>query len=340
VRGPARQTRRLPANAPVFGVILVSCGFAWGGAARGGAVHGDVTDAVFRMGVGAGAVAAAAIIGRLTFWHEIELPRVPPEPAPTPEVVAQAVATVASAVAAEQDPDVYAEQLASDSRALHIDPPVTPADLSDVLPYRMEAARLKLEPGRKRATASILGLGLSLSVDDIPGTPRRQLVLTIDNTTRHHMAYRVSTRPSQGQSSCFAKRDLAHNAIALAPGEKVRRSECIYRKGLVLHVDRVETIRLSRLSYYYVSALPQAALGFDRPDRLAARGHLPASARSPCRVFQSAELIAAVSSGSASWRDVVDFYARHPCGVYSFKNNYKAFDRPGERALPAVSAGL
>jgi hypothetical protein len=296
-----------------------------------------LSDVAFRIGVGAAAVAAAVLIGRLTFYHRIDLPELPPEPVQTRETVAIAVA---AATAVQPDPGAYAEQLASDSRALRIEPAVTPADLSSVLEYRAETKRRILEPSRKRATAHVLGLDLSLSVEDVAGTPRRQLVLTIENKTSDHLGYRVLTQSSRGIGPCFAKHDLAHNAIALAPGERVRRSECIYRKGLSLYVDRVETIRLPRLSYYYVSALPAAALEIDRLDRLAARGHRPVGARSPCRVFRSAELSAALASGSATWRDLVDFYARHPCGVYSFDMNYKAFQRDGERTLPSVSPSL
>ncbi len=298
---------------------------------------GDVSDAVFRVAAGAVALVAAAVVARLTFFHAVVLPELPPQPVATREAVATAVATVA---ATERDPAAYAEQLASDSRALRIDPPVTPADLSGVMSYRADMQRRALEPRRKHATASVLGLDLSLSVAEIPGTPRRQMVLTIENTSRDHLAYRVVTQSSRGVRPCFGKSDLAHNAIALAPGGKVRRSECIYRKGLKLFVDRVETIRLPRLSYYYVSALPGAALEVDRRDRLAVRGHLPAGGRSPCRVFRSAEVMAAVAGGSATWRDLVDFYARHPCGVYSFNIDYKAFDREGERTLPSVPAAL
>jgi hypothetical protein len=308
-----------------------------GGRRARSAARGDLSDVAFRIGVGAAAVAAAAVIGRLTFYHPIDLPAVPPEPVPTRETVAVAVAAV---TAVQPDPGAYAQQLASDSRALRIEPPVTPADLSGVLAYRVDATRRILAPGRKRATAHVLGLDLSLSVDDIAGSPRRQLVLTIENKTGDHLAYRVLTQSSRGIGPCFAKQDLAHNAIALAPGERVRRSECIYRKGLSLFVDRVETILLPRLSYYYVSALPAAALEIDRLDRLAARGHLAVGARSPCRVFRSAELSAALASGSATWRDLVDFYARHPCGVYSFDMNYKAFQKDAERPLPSVTPSL
>jgi hypothetical protein len=297
---------------------------------------GIVSDALFRVVAGVVALVAAAVVARLIFFHAIVLPALPPQPVATREKVATAVARVA---ATERDPAAYAELLARDSRAWRIDPPVTPADLSGVMPYRADTQRRVLDPGRKRATASVLGLDLSLAVAKIAGTPRRQMVLTIANTTDDHLAYRVMTQSSRGLRSCYAKSDLAHNAIALAPGEKVRRSECIHRDGLKLFVDRVETIRLPRLSYYYVSGLPGRALEVDRRDGLAARGHLPAGGRSPCRVFRSAEVTAALAGGSATWRDLVDFYARHPCGVYSFIIDYKAFDKEGERELPFAAAG-
>jgi hypothetical protein len=293
-----------------------------------------VSDTGFRLGVAAAALTLGAIVARVGFCHEFVLPPVPVQPEPKSDVV-----TVAAASAAvDRDPSIYAETLATDSRALRIDPEVTPDDLSGVFAHRTDTRRRTLTPGRKRArTTEAAGLALSVSVADVEGTPQRQLVLTIENTTRHHLAYRVTTRPSRGLRSCYDKGDLAHNAVALAPGEKVRRSECIYRKGLKLFVDRVDTIRLPRLSYFYVSALPAPALGLDRQSRLAARGHRPAGARSPCRVFHSAELLAALSSGAATWRDLIDFHARHPCGVYSFPINYKAFEADGERPLPAVA---
>jgi len=306
--------------------VFASCWVAWGGRARISArLEGTFT--------------AAAVIARLSFCQSVELPAIPPRPVLRHDAAATVAAAAVATAAIERDPAEYAARLASDSRALHIEPPVTPADLSLILPYRSEPAQLVLEPRRKRDTAELLGLALSVSVEKAEGAPHRQLVLEITNTTHDHLAYRVLTRPSTGVQSCYGKSDIAHNAIALAPREKARRSECIYRKGSRLYVDRVETIRLPRLSYYYVSALPQAALGLDRFDRLAARGHRPVGARSPCRVFQSAELSAALASGAATWRDLMDFYARHPCGVYSFTINYKAFERDGERALPAVSPG-
>ena len=108
----------------------------------------------------------------------------------------------------------------------------------------MSDERFVLAARGKGASAERLGLVLSLSVSDIEGTPRRQMVLTVHNTTDEHLAYRVVTRPSQGTRPCYEKLDLAHNAIALAPGERLRRSECVYRSGYRLFVDKVETMIL------------------------------------------------------------------------------------------------
>lgn len=290
-----------------------------------------MTDAAFRVALGTIVLGSAAIAARLGFVHDAELPPIPPMPEPRAEVeAARATAAI------DRDPDTYANHLAADSSRFGVAPVATPADLSAVMEHRVQSSRVVLEPDRKRARAEVLGLAMTLSVEGITGSPRRQLVLTVENTTADPVAYRVVTQSSRGLAPCHAKGDIAHNAIALAPGEKARRSECIYRKGLKLFVDRVETVRLPRLSYYYVSALPPAALGVIPADRLAARGHRPAKSRSPCRVYPSVELVQALSNGSTTWRDLVDFYARHPCMHYSFPIDYKAFEKDAERALPDV----
>ena len=295
-----------------------------------------MSDTSFRAVAGALALVAAAIVARLSFCQAVVLPPIPPQPAPRHDAVAASAAAATASSAVASDPSVYAERLASDSRGFQIDPAATPESLSAVFPYHSDSADIVLEPRRTRSRAELGGLALSVSVEAIDRTPQRQLVLEIQNTTDDHVAYRVLTRPTTGMRSCYGKSDLAHNAIAMAPREKLRRSECIYRKGLRLHVDRVETIRLPRLSYYYVSALPEAALGFDRFDRLAARGHRALGGRSSCRVFLAVDVSAALANGATTWRDLVDFYARHPCGVFSFVKDYKAFTRDGERPLPVV----
>lgn len=288
-----------------------------------------MNDSAFRVAVVIAAVALAGAVARLGFCRGGELPAIPPRPRPRPVPVAQVTASVVA------DPGVYAEQLSRDSRALKIEPPVTPADMSRVMVFESHDKPIALSPRGKGSSAEVLGLRLSLAVSDIEGTPRRQMVLTIENRSDAYLAYRVVSRPSQGTRPCHEKLDLAHNAIALAPGQKLRRSECIYRSGYRLFVNRVETAVLPRLSYYYLSSLPPSALGLDL---LAARGHRPLAGRPLCRVFQSATLDESQRSGQTTWRDLVDFYARHSCQIFTVPVGYKAFTRDGERPLPAVAA--
>jgi hypothetical protein len=289
-----------------------------------------VNDSAFRVAVVVAAVALAGAIARLSFCGSVELPAIPPRPHPKPVPVAKVTATV------EADPGVYAQHLALDSRALRIEPPATPADMSRALVFESHDKPIALSPHGKQASAEVLGLKLSLAVSDIEGTPRRQMVLTIQNTSDAYLAYRVVSRPSQGTHECHEKLDFAHNAVALVPGEKIRRSECIYRSGYRLFVTRVDTAVLPKLSYYYLSSLPPSALGLDL---LSSRGHRPLAGRPLCRVFQSASLNEAVRAGQTTWRDLVDFYARHSCQIFTFPDGYKAFTRDGERPLPAVAAG-
>jgi len=307
-----------------------------------------LNDSAFRVAVVVAAVVLAGAVARLSFCRGGELPAIPPRPRARPVPVAKVTATV------EADPGVYGEHLSRDSRALKIEPPVTPADMARVLVFESHDKPIALSPpgsGKSRkgkgkgkskgASASgsstdVLGLRLSLSVEEIEGTPRRQMVLTIANTSDAYLAYHVVSHPSQGTRPCYEKLDLAHNAIALAPGQKVRRSECIYRNGYRLFVNRVETAVLPKLSYYYLSSLPPSALGLDL---LSSRGHRPLAGHPLCRVFQSATLDESLRSGETTWRDLVDFYARHSCQTFTFPVGYKAFTRDGERPLPAVSAG-
>jgi hypothetical protein len=289
-----------------------------------------VTDSGFRVAIVVAAALLAGAIARISFCRGGDLPAVPPRPRPRPVPVAKVTAAV------EADPGVYAEHLSRDSRALRVEPPATPADMARALVFESHDQPIALTPRGKGSSAEVLGLRLSLAVSAIEGTPRRQMVLTIENTTDRYLAYRIVSRPSQGTRPCHDKLDLAHNAIALAPGEKIRRSECTYRSGYRLFVKRVDTAVLPRLSYYYLSSLPPSALGLDL---LSSRGHRPIGGRLLCRVFQSATLEESVRTGRTTWRDLVDFYARHSCQTFTFPAGYKAFSRDGERPLPAVAAG-
>ena len=44
----------------------------------------------------------------------------------------------------------------------------------------------------------------------------------------------------------------------------------------------------------------------------------------------------ALENGELQWRDLVDFYARHPCKIYEFPGGYKAWTESHRQPLPVV----
>jgi hypothetical protein len=293
----------------------------------------DVSETPFRVGVGAVAALLAVGLFRVRLCHEVTAPPLPPKPAPKRISAVEASRTI------ERNPQFYADFLARDSRAYRVEPAATPESMSKVLPYHRETPGATLDPADKKHDgdhAEALGLALSIEVEAIKGTPNRQMVLTIENTTDQYLAYRVQTRPSKGTRPCHDKRDLSHNAVALAPHERIRRSECLWNKGWTLSVESVETMELPALSYQYVSLLPANLVGLEART---ARGHHSASGEGLCNLFQSAEVDRGMEGGVIGWRDLIDFYARHRCKTYSFPASYRAFRRDGELALPAAQGG-
>lgn len=288
----------------------------------------EPSETPFRIGIAA--VALLLIVGmiRLRFCGEVELPELPARPEPpriTPAEVTRAV---------ERSPEFYAEYLGKDAKAFGIEPAPTLAEMGRALPYQAEDVGLVLDPSDKhKRVAEALGLRFSLAVEKIEGTPNLQMVLAIENTTERALAYRVVTRPSKGNNPCTRKREVAHNAVALAPGATERRSECLWNKGWTLKIDRVELIDLPPLAFHYVSLLPADKLGLDPRT---ARSHRSPDREPLCRLFHTAEIDNAIASRQTTWRDLIDFYARHRCKTYIFPNGYKAIDEGTTLTLPVV----
>jgi hypothetical protein len=162
------------------------------------------------------------------------------------------------------------------------------------------------------------------------------LILRIENKTDHPIAYRVDTKPSVDPRLCMEKGDLVHNAVALGPHEVAERTECPTRNGAITSVVvlRIETLAIPTLSYYYVSRLYPAHVGLDPRT---ARGHR-APKGSICADIPEQAIRRATEKGEASWRDVIDFYARQNCEKYMFPAGYRAFTRPHEQVLPVAPA--
>ena len=275
---------------------------------------------------GLGAVALLAGGLYLRFDYEPRLPRRPPRPPP---------ADVNAAFRAlDLDANVYRAGVEKDAFEAGLAPPHL-EELGALYPYDVVEPRRTLHASG--ASLETRDLSMSLRTQRVAASTNRgsvttnHIVLRIENRSAEHVAYRVDTRPPGDPRLCHEKGDLRHNAMALAPRQAIERTECA-REGIdTLRVERVETMRLPPLAFHYVSRLYPAHIGLDpRPTR----GHQPPKG-SICGDIPEQAIRRAMEKGTTSWRDVIDFYARHSCVRFIFPEGYKAFSRAGERALPA-----
>jgi hypothetical protein len=282
-------------------------------------------DRQFRVAILVVASMLVVVIVNLRFCYQPALPAKPPRP----QVTSQKLQHIAAATHASVE--VYAGYLDRDSTSYGLARPVAVADMRKALVHRVDDGEHLLDPRSKdRARVEAAGLRLATTARRVPGAQQTQLVLSITNTTDRELAYRVVTRPSLGEL-CHSKASLTHNAMVVAPRATEERTECVYRNRSTLLVTRVETLELNPLSASYVAKLPPAAAGIDTriaKDHRAPFGQL-------CSVAMPAAVRSALESGATTWRDVVDFFARHRCETYRFPSDYKAFERDGERRLPA-----
>jgi len=203
-------------------------------------------------------------------------------------------------------PNVYAEEL-STPRKLKLDKEV------------VETPHIRITTRVEKQWA-ITGSG--------QGFKYEHQLLEITNKSDKFLAYRVSTAVDQPEK-CRTKGAMPHNAIALRPGETVRRTECLWRKDLSLTLRRIEVLELNNeLSYLYVSRLLPTQILLD--ERTAAGHTIPKG--KGCSMVPWREIQAMGGQGS-NWADVLDFYARHNCDEYSFWRGYKRWAEPG--SLPA-----
>jgi hypothetical protein len=190
--------------------------------------------------------------------------------------------------------------------------------------YHADNKRHVLEVGR----APVETLGLRLTAE----RSNDLLVLSIENTTDHDLAYEITTAPAS-PSICNSARPLPFDAMVIAMKSTEARTECVWRDGASIPITRVETMEVSPLSSWYLRQLPPAMVGI--PPRIA-RGHRTASAARRCAAIVAQTIRTGMERGEIGWRDLVDFYARHRCETYQFPSTYRAFNSDGEQALPAT----
>jgi hypothetical protein len=268
------------------------------------------------------------VLAGLLLWLRF---REPPEPPPTPRRPKPAERSDLRAM--EFSRSVYEAGVRDD--AAHYGASTSPAELEGVLSHEIETPSADLAVGgpplalhRVRLTAKLVTLQPNNSA------PLEHVVLRIENLTDVPLAYRVDTRAGR---DCLSKVDMLHDAIALPPKGAVERTECVARgRNDVVSVKSVETITLPALSFYYVSRLYPAHVGLDAR---ATRGHSPPQGEI-CHNIPEQAIRLASERGQATWRDVIDFYARHSCERYMFPVGYRAFTKSGERSLPVAPADV
>jgi hypothetical protein len=282
----------------------------------------DVPTALAIAAGGAGLVAAIVF---MRFCSAISMPAKPPPPRfdERPEQVAARL---------NASSDVYLQAVARDARKAGIPTP-SEAELTRAFTFQSDTKRRTLRPGDSPIEAA--GLRIRAISHRVEGS-EPLLSLVIENPSTTPLAYVIDTEVSSGNAPCVNRTLLPHNGNVIAAGGKEVRSECSFKRGMELYLERVETAAITPMAAYYLSLVPPQAIGAG--DRVG-KGHrpqLPAGVTT-CNVAMSQSVMAAIEDGQTHWRDLADFYGRHSCMSYQFPDGYRAFEKDGERALPVVS---
>jgi hypothetical protein len=274
------------------------------------------------MSVVAGAIVLGLGIGMVRFCGSVSLPAKPAPPAndtagPTKDLLTK------SSVA----PAVYQDFLRSDAAEAGVRAP-SYEDMTRKLAFRSDDARHVLEVGQP--PIEVAGLQLAAVIAN------ESLALEIKNTTSSELGYYIKTTPTPASGECDRARPLPLDVMVIGK-EKLTRVECVYREGMALVVEKVQTVEASPLSAYYLRQVPPALVGIE--ERVA-RGHLAPKTKEPCSPMLSQAVRTGFERGQIDWRDLADFYSRHRCQTYSFPLGYRAFTSDGQHPVPATDSGM
>jgi hypothetical protein len=275
---------------------------------------------------GIGAAVVFVLVLWLQYSGELTLPALPPKPRPADKQDLRRVDFTPTAYAGYVEKDVATYGLA----------PVSVEVMAAPFPYERSSRGVSLRPGGEPLDTGMLrltALSRKEEIRDKRGASRSQhLILRIENKTDRPVAYRVETTVNVESATCDRKAVLVHNAIAIPAKGQVERSECFFRDNMELGVSSVEAMQLPDLGYIYASRIYPEHIGL--PARTAA-GHQPPKG-ALCTTIPQQLIVIGMQNGSMSWRDVVDFYARHRCETYDLPDGYRAVDKAGSQTLPAV----
>jgi hypothetical protein len=283
----------------------------------------------FRLGVWLGAIAVLVVGVVARFDYDLTLPSKPPPPAPPDKDALRRMDY--------ENPAIYKAYLEQDSSTYGV-ARTTPDDLDGPFPYEKSEAPRDLAPGGPAIDTGMLRITArveKLEVHSRKGqSAAEHLVLRIENKRPRPVAYRVDTTFGAGSDeSCSGKGSLPHNALAIPANGSVERSECLYRSKMVVTVHEVEAMELPPLSFFYVSRIFPPHIGAST--RTSANHQAPSGA--VCATVPQQTIVIGMEKGTVSWRDVIDFYARHRCETYDFPLGYRAITQRGQYKLP-VSA--
>ncbi len=284
----------------------------------------------FRIGVAVGAIVILVAGLVLRFDYDLTLPGKPPAPPPPDKAALRRMDY--------ENPDIYKGYLEQDSSTYGVDR-TTPEDLAAPFPYEKSEATQQLAPGGPAIETGMLRVSArveKLEIHNRTGkSAAEHLVVRIENKRQRPVAYRVQTTFGAGSDeSCSTKGSLPHNAIAIPAGGAVERTECFYRSKMKVSVQEIEAMELPPLSYFYVSRLFPLHIGANQ--RTSANHKAPAG--ESCATVPQQTILIGMEKGTVSWRDVIDFYARHRCETYDFPLGYRAFTQKGQYQLPVSAA--
>lgn len=279
------------------------------------------SDQQFQLGVGAGAIALVTVITVVRFCGSVSLP-----PKPAMPVVASGTETQMMAKTAAS-PQQYLDYLSRDSTLAGIGAP-TLEEMSRKLPYRVDEVRHVLEVGQAPIELAGLRLRAVKGVDSFN--------LEIANLTGTNAAYEVVTEPIPNARSCMKAAPLPLDVMVISKGATETRVECSWHDGMALAIKKVETLELNPLQAFYVRQVPPEFVGID--ERIA-RSHHGVDNKEGCG-NRAGSVRTGIDRGEITWRDLVDFYARHRCQTYHFPATYRAVTIDGQHTLPATSAGM
>ena len=248
-------------------------------------------------------------------------PRLPPQPLEKPVTPIRYTAAYYKAIV---DKDAAELHLPAINIAAMSMPLLHANELGE--PRRMKAAGDTFETPHVKLRTHVIKEWAT--TDNTQGFRFEHIALQITNKSAVAIAYRVPTEVA-GAERCKTKAALSHNAMVLAPGETMQRTECLFQAGATLVVKAIEIIELPPLSSSYINRIEPSLPFFD--PRTSA-GHVVDKSVHLCQFVPWRDIEADAQRGG-SWADFIDYYARHSCSEYTYITGYRRWQTPGE--LPA-----